>query len=133
MFYLKGIASSPGSRFKVLKLLSGRVPVLRMRFDNKLDVDLSMGGTFEGGDLAADTVGVDHCIKTVLAAAVDEEIATRFVRLVKIFAKANSLVDAYLGYLSSTSWSLLAVNFLQSQRCLPPGSGLLGENKDGQP
>lgn len=132
-FYLKGVADGLGAPFEVRVLIDGRVPVLRLRYDDRLDVDLSMGGTFEGGDLEAETVGVDHYIKAVLAAAVDEEIATRFVRLVKIFAKANSLVDAYLGYLSSTSWSLLAISFLQSQRCLPPGSGVLGEGKDGQP
>lgn len=132
-FYLKGVMATPDPRFKVLKIVQGRVPVLRMRFNDKLDVDLSMGGTFEGGDLAADTVGVDHYIKAVLAAAVDEESARSFVRLVKIFAKANGLVDTYLGYLSSTSWTLLAINFLQSQRCLPPASGIMAEDGDQKP
>lgn len=133
IFYLKGIADAPGDRFKVLKIIStSRVPVVRLRFDGKLDVDLSMGGTFEGGDLAADTVGVDHCIRTVIAAASDVESVRHFVCLVKVFAKANGLVDAHLGYLSSTSWTLLAINFLQSQRCLPAASGLLSEDGDNK-
>lgn len=133
MFYLKGIADSPGSRFKVFKLIPGRVPVLRMRFDDRLDVDLSMGGTFDGGDLAADTVGVDHYIKALLAAAAHEETARRFVCLVKIFARGNALIDAHLGYLSSTSWTLLAISFLQSQRCLPAASAVVADlpGKDG--
>lgn len=134
--YLKGIAEAPGEKFDMVKLITGRVSLLRMRFDGKLDVDLTMGGTFENGDLSADTIGVDHYIKAVLAAAVDEEATRRFVRLVKVFAKANGLVDAHLGFLSSTSWTLMAINFLQSQKCLPPANQVVvsaGENESGEP
>lgn len=125
--YLKAIQAKPGKHFKVVQLIAeAKLPVLRLRFDGRLDVDLTMGGTFTGVDGSEDRSareegpGVDHHVKAVLAAAKDEEAARCFVRLAKSFAKASNLVHAHGGYLSSTSWTFLAINFLQLEGCLPP-------------
>lgn len=131
MTYLKGIVDGIDANFTVSRLTPGRVPLLRMRYQNLLDVDLTMGGSFEDSDLTQDVVGVDHYIREVIATATDQEPVLRFCRMVKIFAKANRLVDAHTGFLSSTSWTLLAINFLQLERCLLPAT-TVARNGNGQ-
>lgn len=122
MKYLKGIEAAPGDRFKVVQLVEAKLPVLRLLFDGKLPVDLSMGSKLEGASPEEDCEGVDQSLAAILAAAADAEAAAaalRFVRLVKAFAKTWGLVDARVGLPSSTSWICLAISFLQMERCLP--------------
>eukprot|EP00933_Yihiella_yeosuensis_P008406 TRINITY_DN11382_c2_g1_i1.p1 TRINITY_DN11382_c2_g1~~TRINITY_DN11382_c2_g1_i1.p1 ORF type:complete len:343 (-),score=43.99 TRINITY_DN11382_c2_g1_i1:102-1130(-) len=109
--YLRAIEAAPG-RFEVIKMVLARLPVLRLRFDGWLEVDLTMGGSAEEGPW------IDTCVRSLLTASVDGN-AERFVRLVKAFAKEHKLVDAYGGFLNSTSWTCVAISFLQEQGCLP--------------
>merc|ERR1719446_849858 len=100
--------------FEVARTIRGnRLPVLRLKFESSLDVDLTMGEDFAGG------AELDLFVDEVLSAAADDG-ARRFVRLVKAFSKAQGLVDAYSGYMNSLSWVLLAISFLQHEAFLPP-------------
>lgn len=115
--YLEGIAARPGPHFEVVRVVRARVPVLRLRYRGQLEVDLSLGEDFSSG------VAVDAAVRELLEASVDAG-ARRFVRLVKMFAKAHGLVDAYGGFLNSVSWVFLALAFLQAESCLPAHSQL---------
>lgn len=98
---------------EVVRVVRGnRLPVLRLKYEGSLDVDLTMGEDFAGG------ADLDRLVDEVLSAAVDDG-ARHFVRLVKAFSKAQGLVDAYSGYMNSLSWVLLAIGFLQREACLP--------------
>lgn len=121
--YLRGIEASPGKRFEVVQLIEARLPVLRLRFDGHLHVDLSMGGTLEGGGARRDEdgFGIDQPLTALADAAIDADAVRRFVRLVKAFAKENKLVNAYFGLPSSTTWTCLALVFLQLEGCVPSG------------
>eukprot|EP00929_Paragymnodinium_shiwhaense_P094522 TRINITY_DN55136_c0_g1_i1.p1 TRINITY_DN55136_c0_g1~~TRINITY_DN55136_c0_g1_i1.p1 ORF type:complete len:383 (-),score=104.17 TRINITY_DN55136_c0_g1_i1:279-1427(-) len=113
--YLRALAekSKSSGKFVVLRIIDeARLPVLRLHFRERLEVDLTMGSDFDSG------AQLDCMVRELLAAAVDEK-ATEFVRLVKGFAKAHNFVDAFGGYLNSLSWVFLAVNFLQLERALP--------------
>merc|ERR1712137_740595 len=110
--YLKGIAAAPGEDFSHVDLIEARVPVLRLRFRDQLDVDLTMGNELEGGR------EVDDVVSQLLNAGADQGVR-RFVRLVKVFAKAHKLVNAFNGFLNSISWVCIVINFLQKQQCLP--------------
>ncbi|CAE8661617.1 unnamed protein product, partial [Polarella glacialis] len=111
--YLRGVAAAPGPRFEVLQTIVARLPLLRLRFDGWLEVDLTMG------DSAVEGPWIDKSVIRLLAASVDAG-ATQFVQLVKAFSKTHKLVDAYNGFLNSTSWTCLAMTFLQEEGCLPP-------------
>mmetsp|Transcript_19568 Transcript_19568/g.51879 ORF Transcript_19568/g.51879 Transcript_19568/m.51879 type:complete len:411 (-) Transcript_19568:88-1320(-) len=129
MKYLKGVAAAPGERFEVVKLVLARLPVLRLRFEGRLDVDLTMGGGVQaGGGNTEELPFVDSCIEAVLSAAMDDGPRS-FVRLVKAFSKAHGLVDAFNGYLNSASWAFLAIVFLQLERCLPPYNVVVAAEK----
>merc|ERR1712226_222868 len=52
------------------------------------------------------------------------------VRLVKAFAKTNGFIDAFGGFLSSTSWVLLSLAFLQKEGYLPPASRSVSDSYD---
>jgi len=118
MHYLDAIAealnAAPSDRLlEVVRVIRGnRLPVLRLKFERSLEVDLTMGEDFTGG------AELDLLVNEVLSVSHDEG-ARRFVRLVKAFSKAQGLVDANGGYLNSLSWVLLAINFLQYEACLP--------------
>ncbi|CAJ1462317.1 unnamed protein product [Effrenium voratum] len=92
----------------LLATSGARVPVLRLSY-KELPVDLTMGD-------AEDCGSVDDAISSILAAG---PRARQLVCLVKAFAKANGLVDAYNGYLNSVSWVFLCISFLQAEGCLP--------------
>jgi len=111
--YLEAVEARPGPHFEVLRLVRARLPVLRLRFRGHLEVDLSMGE-----ELASEGE-VDLAVQELLYASPDSG-ARRFVRLVKMFAKAHSLIDAHGGYLNSVSWVFLSIAFLQMESCLPP-------------
>ncbi|CAJ1418846.1 unnamed protein product [Effrenium voratum] len=107
--YLRAIESSLSGAFQVCSLIdTARVPVLRLSY-KELPVDLTMGD-------AEDCGSVDDAISSILAAG---PRARQLVCLVKAFAKANGLVDAYNGYLNSVSWVFLCISFLQAEGCLP--------------
>mmetsp|Transcript_20441 Transcript_20441/g.57125 ORF Transcript_20441/g.57125 Transcript_20441/m.57125 type:complete len:475 (-) Transcript_20441:47-1471(-) len=130
--YLKGIRANPGERFQVRMLIEeAKIPLLRLIFDGQLEVDLSMGGAMAGNrDAEEDAPSVDQPLRALLASAINGDAAVRFVRLVKAFAKASSLVDAHLGLPSSTSWTCLAIAFLQLEGCIPPGQEVLRSASD---
>ncbi|CAJ1423944.1 unnamed protein product [Effrenium voratum] len=111
--YLRAVAAVPGRRFRVLKTIAARLPVLRLHFDARLEVDLTMGDS-EGS-------GVDRWVRQLLDEEALGPAPLRFVRLAKAFSKKQGLVDAFGGFLNSTSWICLAVCFLQSERYLPCG------------
>lgn len=119
LHYLGAIAQAlkdapPGCLLEVVRTIPGnRLPVLRLKFEGSLDVDLTMGEDFAGG------AELDLFVDEMLSAAADGG-ARQFVRLVKAFSKAQGLVDAYSGYMNSLSWVLLAIGFLQHEACLPP-------------
>merc|ERR1719162_723501 len=71
---------------------------------------------------------IDIVIQTLLSASSDDG-ALRFIRLVKIFAKAHGLIDAFGGYMNSLSWVFLGIAFLQKEACLPDLNAFV-ENAD---
>lgn len=120
-FYLRGIskgitssAGGVGGDLEVTDLIEeATIPLLRLRYKGCLDVDVSMGEDLEGG------AALDQSIDALLNCAPTGG-PRRFVLMVKAFAKAHGLVDAYRGLLNSMSWVLLAICFLQLERALPP-------------
>jgi len=126
--YLKAVVACLTERYKVEGLINAAVPVLRLKFDGWLDVDLSMALDGHVEELTA-LQGVDVYIVALLGAAVDDG-ARCFVRLVKCFAKAHYLVNAHGGYLNSTSWVFLAIIFLQHESCLPTYEQLEADDMD---
>ena len=47
------------------------------------------------------------------------ELASRFVRLVKLWAGNNDLADQHQGYIHSPGWALISLFFLQTQKYVP--------------
>lgn len=111
--YLRGVEAAPGDRFEVVELVPAKLPLLKLRFDQALDVDLTMGAEMTGGAEA------DHAVHQLLGVAADDA-ASRLLRLVKVFAKMNGFVDAFNGYLNSISWASIVIVFLQIEHILPP-------------
>lgn len=118
---LEGVAAALGPRWRVAKFVEARVPVLQLRFDGWLPVDL----TTAGGE---DSDAVDRVLREVFATASDAEgsqAALALARLAKAFAKAWKLEGAAKGLPSSTVWACLAACFLQSEGLLGPSAGRL--------
>lgn len=102
-----------GSEFSLVRMVKAQLPVLRLKFHDALEVDITMGRDVEG------CTEVDRAFRQAVGNAMDGA-ALRFVRLVKIFAKSYGLIDTFGGYLNSISWALLVVGFLQGEHCLVP-------------
>jgi len=101
-------------RFKVVdQIWTARVPILKLRFDDSLDVDLSCHNT--------EALPNTQLLRAYseLAPAVQE-----LGLLVKLWAKGEGVCGAPQGYLSSYSLTLMAIYFLQvdpniKMPCLP--------------
>ncbi|CAE8590260.1 unnamed protein product, partial [Polarella glacialis] len=104
-------------RFQVTKaVLGARVPVLKLKFDGKVDVDLSCNN-------------VHGLRNTQLLKAYAElsPVLRELVVLVKQWAKRKGVLGASSGQLSAYSFTLLAIYFLQVHPlfllpCLPTSS-----------
>mmetsp|Transcript_7567 Transcript_7567/g.16944 ORF Transcript_7567/g.16944 Transcript_7567/m.16944 type:complete len:507 (-) Transcript_7567:84-1604(-) len=134
--YLNGIVGftqKAGSAFKVSMIIANsRIPLLRLIYKGKLSVDLTMGGGMAGeSEAMEDSVCIDTYLVALLKSGVNPEETFAFTRLVKAFAKANSLVDAHAGFPSSTTWVYLIIAFLQRERCLPKGSDVFQNIDNG--
>lgn len=89
--------------FEVIEVISGaRIPILKCRFDNKLDVDL----TFKNTDPFPNT-------QLLRAYAKLSSTVRELVTLVKLWAKAEGVCGAPGGHLSSYSFTLMMLYFLQ--------------------
>lgn len=112
--YLEGIARGvANSSFEVVILIAAAaLPILQLRYEGKLDVDLSMGEAMTTGAV------VDKTVSDLLDAA-ESPGPRRLVQLVKAFAKKHKLLGAHMCFLNSISWVLLALTFLQMEGALP--------------
>eukprot|EP00928_Gymnodinium_smaydae_P068847 TRINITY_DN5212_c0_g1_i2.p1 TRINITY_DN5212_c0_g1~~TRINITY_DN5212_c0_g1_i2.p1 ORF type:complete len:451 (+),score=44.85 TRINITY_DN5212_c0_g1_i2:56-1354(+) len=103
-------------KFTVSELISGaRVPILKLKFDGSLDVDISCNNTepFRNTQLLRAYSDLTPVIRELLV-------------LVKTWAKAAGVVGAKDGNLSSYSLTLMAIYFMQvdprvNLPCLPVG------------
>eukprot|EP00928_Gymnodinium_smaydae_P068846 TRINITY_DN5212_c0_g1_i1.p1 TRINITY_DN5212_c0_g1~~TRINITY_DN5212_c0_g1_i1.p1 ORF type:complete len:449 (+),score=41.66 TRINITY_DN5212_c0_g1_i1:56-1348(+) len=103
-------------KFSVSELISGaRVPILKLKFDGSLDVDISCNNTepFRNTQLLRAYSDLTPVIRELLV-------------LVKTWAKAAGVVGAKDGNLSSYSLTLMAIYFMQvdprvNLPCLPVG------------
>lgn len=91
------------SSFKVVEVISSaRIPILKLCFDGKLDVDVS----FQNVDPLRNT-------QLLRAYARLSTQVRQLVALVKFWARAEGVCGAQYGHLSSYSVTLMAIYFLQ--------------------
>ncbi|CAK0860680.1 unnamed protein product [Prorocentrum cordatum] len=93
-------------RFKILEeVLRARVPILKLRFDDLLDVDLS----------CQNTRGLQNTRLLRGYAHLDDRVRS-LVKAVKLWAKAAGVCGASRGRLSSYSFALLAIYYMQADQ-----------------
>ncbi|CAK0845125.1 unnamed protein product [Prorocentrum cordatum] len=90
-------------RFKILEqVLRARVPIIKLRFDDQLDVDLS----------CQNTRGLQNTRLLRGYAHLDDRVRS-LVKTVKLWAKVAGVCGASRGRLSSYSFALLAIYYMQ--------------------
>lgn len=99
--------------FQVLREISNaRIPILKLRFADRLDVDLSCHNP--------EALQNTHLLR---AYAQMNYLVRLLVKLVKLWAKSEGVCGAAIKHLSSYSWTLMVIYFLQASRrempCLP--------------
>jgi hypothetical protein len=96
--------------FQVLEEISNaRVPILKLRFGNRLDVDLSCHNpeALQNTHLLRSYAKMNHLVRLL-------------VKLVKLWAKSEGVCGAAIKHLSSYSLTLMVIYFLQvSPRAMP--------------
>jgi hypothetical protein len=89
--------------FEITEVISSaRIPIMKLRFAEKLDVDLS----FQNTDPFPNT-------QLLKAYAKLSPLVRQLVTLVKLWAKAEGVSGAPNGHLSSYSFTLMAIYFMQ--------------------
>ncbi|CAK0816168.1 unnamed protein product [Prorocentrum cordatum] len=94
---------SQSPRFEVVRLVSGaRIPVLSLRFDGAVDVDLSCHNT--------EPLRNSQLLRAYAQAS---PMARALALLVKLWSKAAGVCGAQCGHLTSYALALMALYFLQ--------------------
>jgi len=110
----------------VEEILGAKVPILKLRFDGVLDVDLSCQNQlpFQNTQLLKAYSSLDSHVRALGIA-------------VKLWAKSAGVCGASLGNLSSYTFTLLTIYFMQVHQdvklpCLPPAAFVEGDGEAGQ-
>mmetsp|Transcript_68345 Transcript_68345/g.163978 ORF Transcript_68345/g.163978 Transcript_68345/m.163978 type:complete len:563 (+) Transcript_68345:146-1834(+) len=110
------------SRFSdITNVIHAKVPILKVRFDDKLDVDLSVNN-----------IQATYNTKLLKAYAELDDRVRDIVLLVKHWAKSAGVCGAQGGHLSSYTWTLMVIYFMQVHQevglpYLPPKLDTLSE------